>query len=401
MKNSRGLVSLASVLSLITVGCGTWEPGSYEPIPGDRCPAGETTVAACSPVACSPGYVRGYACGPDGIYSGCTCILDPNRGDAGTVQDSGVTTTVCAESATRTSSCRTCPSGQVAYETCRSNAWTACTCVPDHGNGTNCIPNSVTMNSCMTCATGYIAQQRCASDGRSYAPCECVQNGSPQTCVPQSVRNACNPCANGTAAGTEWCNEQGTGYVCRINSGATCSGGSPQTCTPGVSRGTACTFGCTSGTAAGTEFCNSAGNGYECRQNSGTTCSGGSTGGGGSCRTQPYTLIMRAVNTSLRVRCWDMNGNPVTSTTNELRVTMAGGCGYNDCVDGTGEGSSFVESGFWSTSRSESATIRFDLISVEGREDSLRNQQGMVRICPDGGRSKARVAANIDRLNAC
>jgi hypothetical protein len=94
-----------------------------------------------------------------------------------------------------------------------------------------------------------------------------------------------------------------------------------------------------------------------------------------------------------------MNGNPVTSTSNELRVNLSGGCGIVHCVDG--DGSAFVESGYWSTSRSESVTNRFDIASVEGREDSLRNQQGQARICPDGGRSKANIAVNADRLGGC
>ncbi len=395
-----GLISPV-LLAYALAGCGgVYSTNGATGTTGEACGRGEALPSpTCNGrISCAVGYVPGVICASSsGRFGDCTCV-------PGIAADAGATPagTVCAESATRASTCRACPSGQVAYETCRSNTWTACTCVADHGNGTVCIPNSATTNSCMTCSSGYVAQQRCAPDGRSYAACECVSNGSAQTCVPGSARNACNPCASGSAAGTEWCNAEGTAYVCRANSGVTCSGGgSTQTCTPGVSRNTACTFACGSGTAPGTEFCNSAGNGYECRQNSGTSCTGGSTGGGGSCRSQPFTLIVRAVNTSLRVRCWDMNGNPVTSTSNELRVNLSGGCGIVHCVDGTGDGSAFVESGYWSSSRNESATNRFGALTVDGREDSLRNQQGVARICADGNRAKLNVAVNTDRLGTC
>lgn len=428
------MVVLALTLALAS--CATYVPNSYDPppLPGDRCVPGQTVQAACSTAQpCPAGQTPGYACTSNGVFSACQCVVA--AGDAAVPQDGA--TVVCQESATRSSSCRTCPTGQTAHETCRSNAWTACECVMDQGGGQICAPNSVTTNSCANCATGYVAQQRCAADGRSYGPCQCVASGSTQACVPNSVRNACNPCTNGgtTALGTEVCNAAGTSYECRLNAGATCpsTGGcsngatqscpfscpsgsvsGTQTCSNGVWGGCSascllvCSAGssrnacnpCTSGTAAGTEVCNAAGTGYECRLNAGATCSGGSTGGG-TCRSQAFTLIVRAANSSLRVRCWDMNGAAVTSTTNELRIGLPGGCGIAHCVDGTGEGSAFAESGYWSTSRSESATNRFDLVSVEGREDSLRNQQGQARICPDGGRSKLNVAVNTDQLGRC
>lgn len=447
-------VGLALVSLSFAVGCGgVYAAGPLSGSSGQPCGTpGTSATSACTPTAaCRAGFVPGVICGANGVYGACTCIPDPdaNNGDAGTVQDAGAATETCTDTETRVSACMSCAAGQVGYQTCRSSQWTSCTCVPDLGAGRMCVANTATMNSCMPCNAGFVAQQVCRSNGLGYLACQCVPNGTTQTCVPNSVRNACNPCTNGSAAGTEVCNAAGTAYDCRLSPGATCSGGSTQTCvpnsarnactfgcsnggtapgteicnasgsgyecrqnsgttcsgggttcTPNASRGTACTFACTSGTSPGTEFCNSAGNGYECRQNAGTTCSGGS-GGGGSCRSQPFTLIVRAVNSSLRVRCWDMNGNPVTSSNNELRVTLPGGCGIVHCVDGTGDGSAFVESGYWSTSRSESVTNRFDIASVEGREDSLRNQQGQARICPDGGRSKANIAVNTDRLGSC
>jgi hypothetical protein len=399
MKQFIYRVWIAALCAITLSACGgVYSTNGATGATGEACGRGEALPSpTCNGrIGCAAGYVPGVVCTASGRFGDCTCVPGITAADAGTAPATGV----CVDTETRYNPALACPAGRIGYQTCRYGVWTANECVADLGGTRICNPGSVTMNSCMACTSGFVAQQRCAPDGRSYAACECVSNGSAQTCTPGSVRNACNPCASGSAAGTEWCNEQGTGYTCRINSGATCSGGgSTQICIPGTSRNTACTFSCGSGTAPGTEFCNSAGNGYECRQNSGTSCSGSSTGGGGSCRSQPFTLIVRAVNTSLRVRCWDMNGNPVTSTSNELRVNLSGGCGIVHCVDG--DGSAFVESGYWSTSRSESVTNRFDIASVEGREDSLRNQQGQARICPDGGRSKANIAVNADRLGGC
>lgn len=394
----------------------------------------------CSANGCATGRVAGRVCLADRTLGPCGCY------DAGTVTPPPAS--VCSTGSVRyggvgqvNAACRgDCASGQYTSETCVNNAWTDCRCVNPSPGGTPCVPNTVTFNNCggavcvnaneapgqvcnaagngydvcrcyprsggttqctaghernclnssLTCPAGQYPRETCASNG-TWGACACLGTPSQtQTCVPNSLTGLSCACSGG-GTGLYYCNAAGTGY-------GACSCSTGQVCTPGqlYSRD-ACVgrLSCPSGQTS-LQQCTGAGQYGDCQ------C--GNVGGGtgaSACRTQPFSLVLRSTNSSLRVRCWDMNGNPVTSTTNELRYTFPGGCGTLHCVDGTGEGSSFVESAYWATSRSSYASERFDIVVVEGREAELRNQQSQARVCPDGARSKANIAVNTDRLGQC
>ncbi len=434
--------SLAALAALALAGClgnnavgidGNAGAGTLACTPGQI-----LSSELCSANGCATGRVAGRLCLPDRTLGPCGCY------DSGSVTPPPAS--VCSTGSVRYGgpgsavvACRAdCASGQLTSETCVNNAWVDCRCHNPSPGGGGCVPNSIAPNSCggLVCPAGWYAGRQCESSGMGYGGCMCFASpgGGTAQCTPGYERVCVRSCAEGQRP-REVCNAAGTWDACQCLGTAATS----QVCIPGSTSGS-CT--CPGAVTTGTRICNGAGTGYDCSScTTAATCTPGQlysrdacvgrlscpsgqsslqqcnaagqygdcqcgvVGGGAvntsACRTQSFNLILRSTNSALRVRCWDMNGTPVTSLTNELRYTFSGGCGTLHCVDGTGEGASFVESGYWSTSRSGYMSERFDIIVVEGRDASLRNQQSLARICPDGARSKGNVAVNEDRLGQC
>lgn len=364
--------------------CGCYDVGSVTPPPtcanttvryGD---AAATCLASCNAAT----QITSETC-VGGVWSDCRCVNRTYGCAANTVTFNGCPTS------------RTCASNEAAGQMCNGagTGYAACDCYPRPG-GTSPICNAgqeYVGGSC-NCGSGYQSRRRCNSAGTDYDTCYCVSTGMPQFCAPGSISGSCT-CSGTSTGGTRVCNAAGTAYECSACTSTTCGSPGLQVTATCSTRNT--TTPCPSG-QVWHQVCRADGVLGDCQ----CAPSGGGTGAS-ACRTQPFSLILRSTNSSLRVRCWDMNGTPVTSTTNELRYTFPGGCGTLHCVDGTGEGAGFVESGYWSTSRSAYMSERFDIVVVDGREPELRNQQSQARVCPDGARSKGNVAVNPDRLGQC